>query len=105
MNQKGTRSYGMGPGALFAIPNFSNHYMAPVREMISIPEDKGVNSEKKVNDELGKSDSTKAKTRLFRIRTAEGIEMDGWMVKPLDFDSTKKYPVVFLYIPSQQARK
>jgi dipeptidyl-peptidase-4 len=27
--------------------------------------------------------------------------MDGWMQKPINFDSTKKYPVLFLYIPNR----
>jgi dipeptidyl-peptidase-4 len=31
----------------------------------------------------------------FKVRTADGIEMDGIMAKPKNFDSTKKYPVYF----------
>jgi dipeptidyl-peptidase-4 len=42
-------------------------------------------------------DSLKVKTTMefFTITTADGVTMDGWMVKPVNFDSTKKYPVVF----------
>ena len=32
---------------------------------------------------------------FFKVKTDEGIEMDAWMVKPLNFDPTKKYPIVF----------
>ncbi len=39
--------------------------------------------------------SAKNKPEFFKVKTADGIEMDGWMVKPTHFDSTKKYPVVF----------
>jgi dipeptidyl-peptidase-4 len=31
----------------------------------------------------------------FKVKTEEGVEMDGWMVKPTNFDPAKKYPVVF----------
>jgi dipeptidyl-peptidase-4 len=32
---------------------------------------------------------------FFKITTKDGIEMDGWMVKPDNFDPKKRYPVVF----------
>jgi dipeptidyl-peptidase 4 len=31
---------------------------------------------------------------LFRFRTSDGADIDGYMVKPVHFDSTKRYPVV-----------
>lgn len=31
---------------------------------------------------------------LFRLTTSEGIELNGWMVKPVGFDPQKHYPVV-----------
>jgi len=31
---------------------------------------------------------------LFSLMTADGITLNGWMVKPADFDATKRYPVV-----------
>ena len=31
---------------------------------------------------------------LFTFKTSDGTELNGWMVKPADFDPTKKYPVV-----------
>jgi len=35
------------------------------------------------------------KTEFFTVKTEDGIEMDGYMIKPPDFDPTKKYPVLF----------
>ena len=32
---------------------------------------------------------------MFQLTTADSITMDGWMVKPDNFDSTKRYPVLF----------
>lgn len=34
------------------------------------------------------------KRETFSFTTSEGVKLDGWMVKPLDFDSSKKYPVI-----------
>lgn len=31
---------------------------------------------------------------FFTFTTTDGIELNGWMVKPADFDANKKYPVV-----------
>ena len=35
------------------------------------------------------------KTEFFSVPTDEGIWLNGWMLKPPDFDSTRKYPVLF----------
>ena len=31
---------------------------------------------------------------MFKMTTSEGIELNGWMVKPKDFNPNKKYPVI-----------
>lgn len=31
---------------------------------------------------------------FFQFTTSEGVQLNGWMVKPRDFDASKKYPVV-----------
>lgn len=49
-------------------------------------------------------DNTKLKSKLkeypitkkefFSFKTSEGIELEGWMIKPANFDASKKYPVI-----------
>ncbi len=34
------------------------------------------------------------KKEFFTFKTAEGIELNGWMLKPANFDPAKKYPVI-----------
>jgi len=34
-----------------------------------------------------------AQKKFFKFKNTEGIELNGWMMKPTDFDSTKKYPL------------
>jgi dipeptidyl-peptidase-4 len=31
---------------------------------------------------------------LFTLTTSEGVTLNGWLIKPADFDATKQYPVV-----------
>lgn len=62
-----------------------------------------------INDNKGKElatmlDNKKLKEKIatltlpqkefFTFRTAEGVELNGWMMKPANFDTTKKYPVI-----------
>ena len=48
------------------------------------------------NDELQAKLSKYGNTgvEFFTFTTSEGVKLNGWMVKPADFDSTKKYPVI-----------
>jgi len=34
------------------------------------------------------------KKEFFTFTTSEGVQLNGWMVKPADFDSSKRYPVI-----------
>lgn len=35
------------------------------------------------------------KAEFFKVKTADHVELNGWMLKPPDFDPLKKYPVLF----------
>jgi len=35
------------------------------------------------------------KQEFFRVDIAEGVQLDGWMLEPPDFDPKKRYPVLF----------
>ena len=93
--QQGTHDYDVSPNAKFAQHTFSNYYTSYVNELISLADHKGVNGENKVADAVAKADKTSSKVEFFKVKTSEGVEMDAWMVKPDNFDATKKYPVVF----------
>lgn len=94
LNQNGTHSYSVSPTGKFAQHSFSNYYTAPAKEWVALPEHKAINGDK-VNDAVAKADKSKSNVEFFKVTTAEGVEMDGWMVKPNHFDPAKKYPVVF----------
>lgn len=35
-----------------------------------------------------------AKPEIFSFTTSEGVQLNGWMVRPADFDPSKQYPVI-----------
>jgi len=44
---------------------------------------------------IKKENKEKSNIAFFQVTTEEGVTMDGWRILPKNFDSTKKYPVVF----------
>lgn len=97
--QDGSHSYQISPTARFAFHRFSNYYTYPVSEWISLPTHKGVGNTEMRFDPRQAKDSP---IEFFTVTTDDGVKMDGWMVKPDDFDPDKKYPVVF-YVYSEPA--
>ena len=47
---------------------------------------------KALKEKIAKYGWTKKET--FSFTTSEGVKLDGWMVKPANFDASKKYPVI-----------
>ena len=93
VNQLGTYTYNVSPAGTFAFHSFSNHYTPSSSDWVSLPAHKPI-EEDAVNKAVAKSQKP-ANISFFTITSADNITMDAWMVKPKNFDSTKKYPVVF----------
>lgn len=100
-DQAGTHSYDMSPNAGFAVHSFTNYYTPSVKEWIAVKGHKPI-GEEKVSNALKKSDKSASNLSFFKVKSANGIDMDGWIAKPKNFDSTKKYPVVF-YVYTEPA--
>lgn len=94
-NSEGQFSYQMSPDANWAITNFQNSTTPNIISVISLPEHKEMNV---------LEDNKKLKTRFdalnlnskefFKIDIGD-VVLDGWMIKPADFDSSKQYPLIF----------
>ena len=100
-NQAGTHDYDLSPTGAYARHVFSNMATPYTDELISLPDHKGLNGQHKVDDAIAGADKNTG-IEFFKVKTEEGIEMDGWMVKPQHFDPNKKYPVVF-YVYTEPA--
>lgn len=90
--QTGTHSYDISPNGKLAFHDFSSSTIFPVSDVVDLPNHKTLSGGEV--DPRAKT-MTIPKVEFFKITTADGIEMDGWMVKPKDFDPKKRYPLVF----------
>ncbi|MEO6674812.1 MAG: DPP IV N-terminal domain-containing protein, partial [Ginsengibacter sp.] len=92
-NMPGTHGYDISPNAKFALHSFSNHKVYPAIELISLPGHTPLDADRSIEKTMRTDRNNK--TEYFTITTDDNITVDGWMIKPSNFDSTKKYPVVF----------
>lgn len=94
----GTSSAEFSKGFKYYVSTYSNANTPPVYELhsadgklIKVLEDN--NALKTTMKEYNLS-----KKEFFKFKNTDGIELNGWMMKPHNFDSTKKYPVyMFAY--------
>lgn len=93
-SQPGTHDYVISPNGKWAEHSFSNHYTRPLEEWVDITSHKPLNDKESIAVRMTQA-QVKPLAEFFRVKTEEGVEMDGWVVKPKNFDPTKKYPVVF----------
>lgn len=94
--QAGTHTYDIAPNGAFALHRFSNAQTNPVSEWITMSNHTSLNPEKSVAKALSTPRQPGPNVEFFKIKTVDGVEADGWMVKPDNFDPAKKYPIVFL---------
>jgi dipeptidyl-peptidase-4 len=97
-NQPGTHDYDFSPDRKWAFHTVSTFDTPPVTELIEV---EGHRTIKVV--EANKRVHARAKsvvhrpTEFLQLDIGDGVHMDAWMIKPKDFDDTKKYPV-FVYV-------
>lgn len=97
----GYHDYDISPNGKFAQHSFSSSSVRPLSEFVDMSSKKPLLEKESIQSKLSASALTK-KVEFFKVKTSDGIEMDGWMVKPKNFDPQKKYPVVF-YVYSEPA--
>ena len=93
-NQPGQHRYNMSPTGKWAVHTYSNSVTPPVIDMVSFPKNQSVriledNAEaKKQYDALGLNPKEFVKAR------SGDLLLDVCMIKPVNFDPSKKYPVI-----------
>jgi dipeptidyl-peptidase-4 len=92
----GTHEYNIAPGAQWTWHTVSAIDRPPVTELVSLPghhtvrvevENAALTAKVRALDILP--------TEFFRIDIGGGVELDGWVIKPPDFDPGSRYPVLF----------
>lgn len=95
----GFHEYELSPNSRWAFHTFSTLDTPPAVDLISLPDHA---SRRVIVDNQDVENLLQAtprgETEFFRIDIGDGIELDGWMMKPPDFDSQRKYPLlVYVY--------
>ncbi|WP_371870669.1 S9 family peptidase [Parapedobacter pyrenivorans] len=88
--QTGTHSYTLSPNGKMALHRFSSRTSTTNGQVVDLPAHHTL-----VAGQTNELPAGTPEAEFFKITTTDGVEMDGWMVKPADFDPSKKYPVVF----------
>lgn len=92
----GIHSYNISPRGEFAIHVYSSFDKVPVTDVVRLPQHAMVRTlidNREVQDRLAKLKQTPSE--FFKVDIGEGVQLDGWMMKPHDFDPQKRYPVIF----------
>ena len=94
--QGGTHSYKISPDSKWAFHTYSSFDIPPVTDLVRLPKHEAVRT--LVSNECLRNRVNKLKrlpTEFFRIDIGEGVCLDGWCMKPFDFDPGKRHPLLF----------
>jgi dipeptidyl-peptidase-4 len=94
-NQPGTHSYQLDPSATWAIHTSSRFDDPGGIDLVALPLHRSIRT--LVSN--GRLRSTVAEVRqvpveFFRVDAGDGVELDGWIMKPEGFDPSLQYPVL-----------
>ena len=95
-NQPGYHLYRISQDGRWALHTYSAFGTPPIVELVSLPEHRVVRTLVK-NERLRSvvSRLRRGPAGFVKVAAGSGLQLDGWVMKPADFDSTKRYPVVF----------
>jgi len=98
-NQPGTHTYRVSPDLRWAIHEYSTFDTPPVTDLVRLPDHQ---SQRVLEDNRGLRSSTtelvSSPTEFLRVDLGGGVTLDGWLIKPRNFDPSKKYPtLIYVY--------
>ena len=98
-DQPGTHRYEFSPDRKWAFHTYSTFDSPPTTDLVQLPEHRSVRMlEENRECRQRVAPLISQPTEFLKLDIGDGVVMDSWMIKPRDFDPTKKYPVfVFIY--------
>jgi dipeptidyl-peptidase-4 len=91
--RSGQSNFEFTNGFKYYVSKFSDANTPPIQELYSI-DGKLIKVLENNAELVTKMKNFNLSTKqFFKFKHPEGFELNGWMMKPVDFDSTKKYPV------------
>jgi dipeptidyl-peptidase 4 len=95
-SQPGTHDYDIGPGARFAIHTRSSWGTPPVVDLVRLPSHETARVLADNQPLKARLDAlAKQPIEFTQVDIGNGTKLDAWIMRPANFDSTKKYPVLF----------
>lgn len=94
--QPGTHTYTISPKGDLAIHTYSAFNKVPATDVVRFPQHTVVRTmfdNKELAERIAKLKPVAQE--FFRVKIEDGVELDGWTMKPPGFDATKRYPVLF----------
>lgn len=98
-NQVGVHSYEFSPDAHWAFHTFSSFDAPPVIDLVRFPADMPVRM-LVANTRLraAAADAIHTPVTFLKVKVSDGATLDGYMIRPNDFDPAKHYPIlVYVY--------
>lgn len=94
----GTHDYVFSPDSKWAFHTYSTFDTPPVTDLVELPGHRAIRVlEANTKLRATSQEWVSQPTEFLQIPIEDGVTLDAWMLKPGDFDSTKKYPV-FVYV-------
>ena len=93
---QGTHSYNISPRSDLAVHVSSTFATVPKTEIVRLPEHAAVRTlidNHEVQERMARLRPTQHE--FFKVDIGDGVKLDGWIIKPPDFDPQKRYPVIF----------
>jgi len=92
----GWNEYQLSHDARWAIHTVSDFETPPIVDLVSLPDHRvrrTLVENRRLKDTVSALDT--GESSFFQVDIGDGVTLDGWMIKPSDFDASKKYPVLF----------
>ncbi len=98
-SQPGTHAYELSPDRRFAVHTWSRFDQPPRVELLSLADQRTARTLIDETELKAKCAALlAAPSEFFQIAIGGGVTLDGWMIKPPNFDPSRKYPVlVYVY--------
>jgi dipeptidyl-peptidase-4 len=94
-DQPGTHSYNISPDAHWAFHSSSRFDGPGASDLISLPDHKVVRVFQDNAEQRAKVSAVLSnRTELFQVEVGDGVKLDGWLIRPTEFDPGKKYPLI-----------
>jgi dipeptidyl-peptidase-4 len=94
-DQPGTHTYNISPDGRWAFHTYSKFDDPGISELVSLPAHKSIRVfQENAGLKAKVSPILAGRTEFFQVGISNGVKLDGWLIKPTDFDESKKYPLI-----------